>query len=118
MGEGGVERNTLETFANIFNCRLMSIPFMYLGMLMGANPRRLEVWEPVLKKIDKRLAKWKNKIISLAGRVCLINSILTSIPLFFLSFFKMPIGIHKKIIKKQREFLWGSGEDGGKRYVG
>lgn len=69
MGEGGVERNTLETFANIFNCRLMSIPFMYLGMLMGANPRRLEVWEPVLKKIDKRLAKWKNVIISLAGRV-------------------------------------------------
>ena len=72
--------------------------------------------QPVKDRV--RLEKWKNKIISLAGRVCLINSILTSIPLFFLSFFKMPIGIHKKIIKKQREFLWGSGEDGGKRYVG
>ena len=38
-----------------------------------------------------------------------------SIPLFFLSFFNRPIGIHKKIVKKQRGFLWGRGEDGRKK---
>lgn len=45
------------------------------------------------------------------GRVCLINSILSSLPLFFLSFFKVPMSVGKAIIDIQRNFLLGCEEN-------
>jgi hypothetical protein len=43
----------------------------------------------------------------------LINSVLNSIPIFYLSFLKIPVVVLKKIIRIQREFLWG-GTKGGR----
>jgi len=43
--------------------------------------------------------------ISLGGRVVLINSVLNSIPIFFLSFLKMPIAVWKKVVRIQRVSL-------------
>ncbi|GAU49947.1 hypothetical protein TSUD_408420 [Trifolium subterraneum] len=45
--------------------------------------------------------------VSLGGRVILLNSVLNSIPIFYLSFMKMPVKIWKQIVKLQRQFLWG-----------
>jgi len=47
----------------------------------------------------------------LAGRICLIKSVFTTLPLFYLSFYKAPESVYKKIIKIQRSFLWGLGKD-------
>jgi hypothetical protein len=44
---------------------------------------------------------------NLGGRVVLINSVLASIPVFFLSFLKMPVKVRKNIVRLQRNFLWG-----------
>lgn len=39
VGGLGVDGNILSTFAGILNCRMMSIPFVFLGMPIGENPR-------------------------------------------------------------------------------
>jgi hypothetical protein len=44
----------------------------------------------------------------------LINAVLNSIPIFFLSFLKMPVGVWKKVVKIQRQFLWGGVRGGNK----
>jgi hypothetical protein len=44
----------------------------------------------------------------------LINSVLNSIPIFYRSFLKMPAVVIKKIVRIQREFLWG-GVKGGRK---
>jgi hypothetical protein len=44
---------------------------------------------------------------NLGGRVVLINSVLASITVFFLSFLKMPVKVRKNIVRLQRNFLWG-----------
>jgi len=54
-----------------------------------------------------KLNLWRHKYISLGGRVVLINSVLNSIPIFLLSFMKMPVLVWRKIFRIQREFLWG-----------
>nr|KYP41323.1 hypothetical protein KK1_037315 [Cajanus cajan] len=46
----------------------------------------------------------------MAGRVCLINSVLLVVPLYYLSFLRMPTLIHKKLIAIKRQFLWGMDE--------
>ncbi|MCH89732.1 LINE-1 reverse transcriptase like, partial [Trifolium medium] len=84
-----------------------SLPFIYLGLPVGANPRSATTWEPVIKTIEKRLFSWRNRYVSLGGRVILINSVLTSIPVFYLSFMKIPLKVRMTIVRMQRDFLWG-----------
>jgi hypothetical protein len=43
----------------------------------------------------------------MGGRVVLLNSVLNSIPIFFLSYLKMPTKVWKLIVELQRRFLWG-----------
>jgi len=43
--------------------------------------------------------------------VTLINAVLTSIPIYFLSFFKAPSRIVDKLVTIQRRFLWGGGSE-------
>ena len=47
----------------------------------------------------------------MAGRLCLIKSVLSAIPLYYLSLFKAPEVVCKSIISIQRSFLWGWGKE-------
>lgn len=47
--------------AAILHCRSSKLPFMYLGLPIGSNPRNLRFWDPVVSKIRKRLSRWKQK---------------------------------------------------------
>jgi hypothetical protein len=44
----------------------------------------------------------------------MINAVLNAIPIFYLSFLKIPNKVWKKVVRIQREFLWG-GVKGGKK---
>lgn len=46
--------------------------------------------------------------------MCLVNSIVSSFSLFFLSFFKMPSSVVRRVVSMQRNFLLG-GEEGKKK---
>lgn len=67
--------------------------FSYLGLPIGANPRKLSTWNPVVEKVKRILLSWNSKYISLGGRVILLKSVLHSLPIYFLSLFKAPKGI-------------------------
>ena len=60
--------------------------------------------------LGSRLSSWKGKSLSLAGKLCLIKSVLTSLPLFYVSLFSMPITVVKEVKRLQKNFLldWGS----------
>jgi len=38
--------------ASCLNCSLLAIPFVYLGIPIGANPRRCHMWNPILEKCE------------------------------------------------------------------
>ena len=44
-------------------------------------------WKAVEDRIEKRLSGWKGKFLSVGGRLVQINSVLSSLPMFMLSFF-------------------------------
>ena len=93
IGAIGVDRYEVKMYLEILHCSLMNIPFTYLGLTIGGNPSRCSFWEPVVSKIRKKLSVWKGRNLSFAGRVCLIKSVINAIQLFYLSFFKAPIGV-------------------------
>nr|KYP32570.1 hypothetical protein KK1_046712 [Cajanus cajan] len=73
FGGMGVERNVIEGFAHLLNCSVTQLPFNYLGIPLGADPRRTETWRPIISKYNKKLAKWKHKSLSMAGRVSTLS---------------------------------------------
>jgi hypothetical protein len=68
----------------------------------------------MIESLWKKLNSWGNNHISLGGRLVLINSVLNSIPIYFMSLMKMPAQVIKKVTRIQREFLWG-GVKGGRK---
>jgi hypothetical protein len=77
----------------LMNCRVGSLPFVYLGLPIGGNVRRLSFWELLINRIKSRLSRWKSKLLSLCGRLVLLKFVLSSLPVYAFSFFKAPSGI-------------------------
>nr|KYP32205.1 Putative ribonuclease H protein At1g65750 family [Cajanus cajan] len=100
--------------AAFLHCKVGQLPFKHLGLPLGANPRKLYTWKPMLDSFRKRLSSWKYKHLSIGGRVTLINSVLNAIPIHFLSFFKAPNLVIKEIVAIQRDFLWRGVKDDSK----
>jgi hypothetical protein len=86
-----VSHDFIRLASSFLNCRVGSILFKYLGLPIGANPRRMSTWEPLLISLRKRLTSWSNKYVSLEGRIVFLNSVLNDIPIFYLSFVKILI---------------------------
>lgn len=91
-------------------CKVDLLPVSYLGIpIAGRRPRRQD-WEGIILKIRRRLASWKMLHLSLGGRLTLMNSVLSTIPTYWMSIFRMPCWVIKKNDRIRRDFLW-SGHD-------
>jgi len=44
--------------ASILNCKVGKVPFLYLGLSIGGDPRRLAFWNPVMNSIKSKLSGW------------------------------------------------------------
>ncbi|GAU37415.1 hypothetical protein TSUD_361200 [Trifolium subterraneum] len=69
--------------ASALSCRVGKIPFLYLGLSIGGDPRRISFWEPVLDRLKSRLSGWQSRFLSFGGRLVLLKSVLTSLPVFW-----------------------------------
>ncbi|PNX82415.1 cysteine-rich receptor-like protein kinase, partial [Trifolium pratense] len=101
--------NFLVAASSYLGCNVESIPFKFLGLPVGANPRRQATWKPIVESAAKKLSCWNSRNLSIGGRVTLINSVLSSLPLYFFSFYKAPRCVINQLVRIQRNFLWGGG---------
>jgi hypothetical protein len=70
-------------------------------------------WKPVEDRFEKKFSSWAGKMLSYGDRLILINSVLTSLPMFMLSFLEVPIGVRKRLDFFRSRFFWQS--DGHKK---
>ncbi|GAU41262.1 hypothetical protein TSUD_97980 [Trifolium subterraneum] len=84
-----VDNNFLQGSAFFLHCKIGVLPFIYLGLPVGANSRLASTWDPVIKTIEKRLLSWKHRYV------------------------------RNDIVQLQRKFLWGgaSGDKGKIPYL-
>nr|CAN77770.1 hypothetical protein VITISV_044337 [Vitis vinifera] len=99
----------IDELATELGCRVGSLPSQYLGLPLGAPNKAHSVWDGVEERMRGRLALWKRQYISKSGRITLIKSILTSMPIYQMSLFRMPKTVARRLEKVQRDFLWGEG---------
>lgn len=89
----------------------------YLGLPLGANPRKIQTWAPVIEKVEKALKPWKSRHISMDGKLTLVSSNMSNLPIYYMSLFRMPTVVANKIEKIQRKFLWGDTEERKKLHL-
>ncbi|KAL2947351.1 hypothetical protein AAZX31_20G064500 [Glycine max] len=104
------QTNWAHEAAQFLNCRQLDTPFHYLGMPIAVKASSRVVWEPLINKFEAKLSKWNQKILSMGGKVTLIKSVLNALPIYLLSFFKIPQRIVDKLVSLQRQFMWGGNQ--------
>ena len=109
----GEAQTAQDQYTNLFKCEVGSFPFRYLGIPIHHRRLRNSEWKEVIERLEKRLASWKGKLLSLGGRLTLINSVLTNLPMYMMSFLEIPKGVIKKIDYFRSRFFWQG--DGHKR---
>ena len=82
--------NDIVDLALELGCKVGGLPSSYLGLPLGAPFKSEVVWDSVEERFRKRLAMWKRQYISKGGRLTLIRSTLSSLPVYFMSLFLLP----------------------------
>jgi hypothetical protein len=84
-------------YKHLFGCEIGSLPFKYLEIPIHYRKLLNGKWKPIEDRFEKKLSSWIGKLLSYGDRLILNNSILTSLPMFMLSFFEIPKGVRKRL---------------------
>ena len=83
-----------------------TIPFRYLGIPMQFRRLKNADWREVEERFQKKLCAWKGKMLSVGGRLVLINSVLSNLSMYMFSFFEVPREVLKKLDFYRSKFFW------------
>ena len=81
-------------------CKVGSLSASYLGLPLGAPHNSIVVWDSIEERFHRSLVLWKCQFISKGGRTTLIRSTLSSMPIYFMSLFRLP-----RIVKTRLEHI-------------
>lgn len=103
----GVNMDSLFTYSaeESLHHEIKTLPFMYLVLLVGKNPRLESTLDPLVNLLNKRLHSCKHKYVNLGGKVIFLNSMFKFTPILFLSFLKIHVKVWKKLVYLQKRFL-------------
>ena len=107
----------IRMFARVLKCKRGVLPFKYLGVPVGANMRKASSWEPIISKFQSKLSSWKAKMLSFGGRLVLIKSVMSNLPVYFFSLYRAPSKVIKYIDRIRMNFF-GVGASKIKKYLG
>nr|GEY66102.1 RNA-directed DNA polymerase, eukaryota [Tanacetum cinerariifolium] len=102
-----VEGDMVNRAAGKLGCLVLKTPFSYLGSTVGGNMSRKAMWNDILERVKKRLSKWKMQMLSIGGRLTLVKSVLGSMPIFYFSIFKVPLGVLPELENIRKHFFNG-----------
>ena len=82
--------------------------FKYLGYFLKPLGYRVSDWIWLVQKFEKRICHWSHKLLSLGGRLILVQAVLSSIPVYCLGLVPIPLSILHRLRSIMFSFLWGS----------
>ena len=100
--------------ARTFRCQLGTLPFTYLGLPLGTTKPRVDDYMPLMDRTEKRLTL-VSSFLTQAGRLQLINSVLSSLPIYAMCNLKIPIVVLEFIDRARRHCLWTGSELNAKK---
>lgn len=71
---------------------------------------------PLLDSIQRKLEGWRGKLLSLGGRITLLNAVLLTMPLYCMSIFMLPRWVREKIDSIRCRLLWNGPKDSTQKF--
>ncbi|KAK7831680.1 putative ribonuclease h protein, partial [Quercus suber] len=101
---------------------LTNMPFVqdlgkYLGMPLLTKRKSTPTFQPLLDKIHTRIHAWQSKLLSQAGKLTLIISILSPLIYYQMQTIVLPWSTTSSIDRSTRDFLWGDTQTQGHVYL-
>ena len=78
---------------------------MGLPTLVGRGKKK--AFHHILDHVGRKIAGWKGKLLSTAGREILIKAVAQATPMYMMNCFKLPESLCKELNTKMRNFWWG-----------
>lgn len=97
----------MRLVGELSNLQKQELPIYYLGAPLYKGRQKIILFEGLLNKIRKRLMGWEHKLLSAGGRLTLIRSVLTSMPIHLIKTINCPVTIQSKIEKLFNAFFFG-----------
>jgi hypothetical protein len=66
---------------DVFPCSVINFPVHYLGIPLAISRLRKSAWQPMIDKIADKLPTWRGRLMHRSGRLALIKSTLSAIPI-------------------------------------
>ena len=105
-----IDSDQREVLANLLGFPATSNLGKYLGYPLKHSGSRRQDFRFVLDRVKKKLTGWKANLLSMAGRIVLIQSSSSTIPTHVMQNVSLPNKILEGIDRVNRNFLWGSTE--------
>jgi len=92
-------------------CQISEFRFKYRGVPLSPHKITKAQAQPIVEKIADRLSSWKADLLTKAGRLILVQYVLTSMLIYILLALELPPCALKAIDKIRRGFLWKGRKD-------
>ena len=100
----------LQNLTRVIPYKLLPITtgFKYLGFFIKPLGYRSKDWHWLVQKFENKISLWTHKLLSLGGRLILVQSVLSSIPIYWMGLAPLPVSIFHKLRSITFAFLWVS----------
>ncbi|XP_074278059.1 uncharacterized protein LOC141601664 [Silene latifolia] len=103
---GGVHPQVKELVLRDTSYLEGTFPFRYLGIPLHSSRLTRDMYHSLIEKIKGKITHWANSLLSYAGKVQLLNSVIFGIENFWCASFILPKGVIQEMDRLCRQFLW------------
>jgi hypothetical protein len=103
---GSISQARVHQIAIFLGFTIGTLPFVYLGVpIFKGKPKSIYL-QPIADKIKSKLAAWKASLLSIAGRVQLVKSVIQSMLIYSITIYSWPISLLKDLERWMKNFIW------------
>jgi len=102
----GIEQVEIDRIAAIFGCKVGAFPIIYLGLPVSDRKLSKNQLSFMEQKVANRLRSWKCDTLSSGGKAILLQSCLSSIPLYTMSVYLLYEGNYQQLNTLRSRFFW------------
>lgn len=77
-----IDEDKLLYTALKLNCKIGSLPFLYLELPLSGYPKKVSFWQRIIDRIHKNLDHWKCFNLSRGGRLTLNKAVPSNLPTY------------------------------------
>jgi hypothetical protein len=103
---GSISKTRLLNISGKLGFGIGSLPFIYLGVPIFKGKPKARFLKPIVDKVKVKLSAWKASLLSMAGRVQLVKSVVQGMLLHSLLIYYWPSSLIKELERYMRNFIW------------